>query len=164
MVRRWFFALSALALIAVGLLSLWWPGAAWSLLFIGPLVLLGIRDSLQRKHTVLRNFPVIGHGRYFMEMVRPEIQQYFIESNIDAFPIEREMCSVVYRRIDDLRVRNLGELYDFLEPGQLLHEDGIPEGVREEWNRARPDCWSLEPETGQYGGAALREASAETGV
>ncbi|UCE77250.1 MAG: hypothetical protein JSU62_03330 [Gammaproteobacteria bacterium] len=102
MVRRWFFALSALALIAVGLLSLWWPGAAWSLLFIGPLVLLGIRDSLQRTHTVLRNFPVIGHGRYFMEMVRPEIQQYFIESNIDAFPIEREMCSVVYRRIDEL--------------------------------------------------------------
>jgi len=98
MVRRWFFALSALALIAVGLASLWWPGAAWSLLFIGPLILLGIRDSLQRKHTVLRNFPVIGHGRYFMEMVRPEIQQYFIESNIDAFPIEREMRSVVYRR------------------------------------------------------------------
>jgi len=70
----------------------------------------------------------------------------------------------IFRRIDDLRVRNLGELYDFLEPGQLLHEDGIPEGVREEWNPARPDCWTLEPETGQYGGAALREANAETGV
>ena len=70
----------------------------WALLFIGPLVLLGLRDTLQRKHTLLRNFPVIGHGRYFMEMVRPEIQQYFIESNIDAFPIEREMRSVVYRR------------------------------------------------------------------
>ena len=98
MVRRWFFALSALALGVVGVLSLWWPGAVWSLLFIGPLVLLGLRDTLQRKHTLLRNFPVIGHGRYFMEMVRPEIQQYFIESNIDAFPIEREMRSVVYRR------------------------------------------------------------------
>jgi glutamate synthase domain-containing protein 2 len=98
MVRRWFFVLSALALSVVGLLSLWWPGAAWSLLFIGALLLLGVRDTLQRKHTLLRNFPVIGHGRYFMEMVRPEIQQYFIESNIDAFPIEREMRSVVYRR------------------------------------------------------------------
>jgi hypothetical protein len=34
---------------------------------------------------------------------------------------------------------------------------------REEWNRARPDCWSLEPETGQYGGDALREERTETG-
>ena len=38
----------------------------------------------------------------------------------------------IFRPIDDLRVRNLGELYDLLEPGQLLQEGGIPEGVREE--------------------------------
>ena len=69
----------------------------------------------------------------------------------------------IFRRIDDLRVRNLGELYDFLEPGQLLHADGIPEDMREEWNRARPHCWSLAPETGQYGGDALREERTETG-
>jgi hypothetical protein len=38
----------------------------------------------------------------------------------------------IFRPIDDLWVRNLGELYDLLEPGQLLQEGGIPEGVREE--------------------------------
>ena len=98
MVRRWFYVGSVLVLAAVLLTGVAWPPALWSLVLVGPLVLLGIRDSLQRRHTVLRNFPVVGHGRYFMEMVRPEIQQYFIETNIDAFPIEREFRSVVYQR------------------------------------------------------------------
>jgi glutamate synthase domain-containing protein 2 len=98
MVRHWFILLSILSLSAVGLAAILWPSVLWTLVVLGPLILLGVRDSLQSRHTVLRNFPVIGHGRYFMEMVRPEIQQYFIESNIDAFPIEREFRSVVYRR------------------------------------------------------------------
>ena len=98
MVRYWFFAISFLVLALVGSISLFWPPMAWSLMVILPLVLLGLRDSLQSSHTVLRNFPVIGHGRYFMEMVRPEIQQYFIESNVDAYPLEREFRSVVYQR------------------------------------------------------------------
>jgi glutamate synthase domain-containing protein 2 len=62
----------------------------------------------------------------------------------------------IFRRVDDLRVRNLGELYDFLEPGQLLQADGVPQGMREEWRYAHADHWTLEPETGQYGGAVLR--------
>jgi hypothetical protein len=66
----------------------------------------------------------------------------------------------IFRRIDDLRVRNLGELYDFLEPGQLLRDGEVPEGMREEWLGARADCWTTQPETGQYGGAALRETAA----
>ena len=98
MVRRWFFAFTVLTLICIALLSLVWPGALWALAVIVPLAIVGTHDSLQRKHTLLRNFPVIGHGRYFLEMIRPEMQQYFIESNIDAFPIEREMRSIVYRR------------------------------------------------------------------
>lgn len=98
MVRRWFFIIAALLLTGIGLAATAWPGALWSLIVIGPLIGLGLRNALQRKHTILRNFPLIGYGRYFMEMVRPEIHQYFIESNIDAFPIEREFRSVVYRR------------------------------------------------------------------
>ncbi len=98
MVRYWFFAISAVILSLVAMASLFWPPMAWSLVVLLPLFLLGLRDSLQRGHTVLRNFPLIGHGRYFMEMVRPEIQQYFIENNIDAYPIEREFRSIVYQR------------------------------------------------------------------
>jgi glutamate synthase domain-containing protein 2 len=98
MVRHWFYIGSVSILMFVLLLSLVWPNALWALIAVIPLLLLGIRDSLQRKHTVLRNFPLVGHVRYFLEMIRPEIQQYFIENNIDAFPIEREFRSIVYQR------------------------------------------------------------------
>lgn len=98
MVRRWFFVISVLLLVGIGLGSLVQPGVLWTLAVVGPLIAVGLHDALQRRHTVLRNFPLVGHGRYFMEMIRPEIQQYLIESNIDAFPIEREFRSLVYRR------------------------------------------------------------------
>ncbi len=98
MVRRWFFVVSAVLLVCIGLAALVNPAALWSLVVVGPLFALGLYDCFQTRHTILRNFPVVGHGRYFMEIVRPEIQQYFIESNVDAFPIEREFRSLVYRR------------------------------------------------------------------
>jgi hypothetical protein len=63
----------------------------------------------------------------------------------------------IFRRVDDLRVRNLRELYEYLEPGQLLDEARLPEGLREEWHQARPDRWTLGTEQGQYGGLTLRE-------
>ena len=63
----------------------------------------------------------------------------------------------LFRRVDDLLVRHMGELYDFLEPGQLLEDRNLPEGYRREWHQARPDNWTLKPEAGQYGGEALRE-------
>lgn len=118
MVRNWFFIGSVLILAGILLLGRVWPDAFWSLLVVGPLLLLGIRDSLQRKHTVLRNFPVIGHLRYFLEMVRPEIQQYFVESNIDAFPIEREFRSIVYQRAKgELDTRPFGTQRDVYRIG-----------------------------------------------
>ncbi len=45
-----------------------------------------------------RNFPVIGHGRYLLEQIRPEINQYFVESNSDGKPFSRNDRSVVYQR------------------------------------------------------------------
>jgi glutamate synthase domain-containing protein 2 len=98
MIRQWFYIISLIVFSAVAFVSYFWHAAAWSLLFFIPLFLIGVYDSLQTRHTILRNFPVIGHGRYLMEIVRPEIQQYFIENNIDAFPIEREFRSVIYQR------------------------------------------------------------------
>jgi glutamate synthase domain-containing protein 2 len=60
--------------------------------------LLGVRDCMQTAHAVQRNFPVIGHFRYLLEAIRPEINQYFIESNTDGRPFHREERSVVYQR------------------------------------------------------------------
>jgi hypothetical protein len=62
------------------------------------LVLLGFYDIQQTKHTIKRNFPVGGHGRWFMEWLRPMIYQYFIESETDGVPINRMFRSVVYQR------------------------------------------------------------------
>ncbi|CAM9895556.1 unnamed protein product, partial [Chrysoparadoxa australica] len=68
-----------------------------SILF-GVIALVGIRDALQTRHTILRNFPILGHFRYLLEMIRPEIQQYFIENNTDGKPFNREERSLVYQR------------------------------------------------------------------
>ena len=62
------------------------------------LVGLGWRDTHQRRHSVLRNYPVIGHIRFLLEFVRPEIRQYFIESDNEAAPFSRQQRSLVYQR------------------------------------------------------------------
>ena len=61
-------------------------------------VLLGLRDVRQRRHAVIRNYPVIGHLRYLLEFIRPEIRQYFIESDREAVPFSRQQRSLVYQR------------------------------------------------------------------
>jgi glutamate synthase domain-containing protein 2 len=59
---------------------------------------LGVRDVRQRRHAVIRNYPVIGHLRYLLEFIRPEIRQYFIESDREAVPFSRQQRSLVYQR------------------------------------------------------------------
>ncbi|HMC14994.1 MAG TPA: FMN-binding glutamate synthase family protein [Albitalea sp.] len=72
-------------------------GGAWVLLFLA-LLLLGIRDTRQTQRSVLRNYPVIGHIRYLLEFIRPEIRQYFLEGDNDAAPFSRQQRSLVYQR------------------------------------------------------------------
>lgn len=62
------------------------------------LSLLGLYDVLQNKHSILKNYPIMGHFRYFFEEFRPEIRQYFIESDQDALPFSRMQRSLVYQR------------------------------------------------------------------
>lgn len=62
------------------------------------LILLGFYNLFQKKHTILRNFPVIGNMRYLMEMIAPELHQYFIESDTDGVPFDRNHRSYVYQR------------------------------------------------------------------
>ena len=60
--------------------------------------LVGLRDVLQTRHAVLRNYPVIGHLRFLLEFIRPEMRQYFIESDREAAPFSRQQRSLVYQR------------------------------------------------------------------
>ena len=83
--RQWFFILASLSLLVVAALSLIGHDILWTLLVIGPLVVVGLYDAVISKHNVLRNYPLIGHGRYFAEFIRPNIQQYFINTNQARF-------------------------------------------------------------------------------
>jgi glutamate synthase domain-containing protein 2 len=66
-------------------------------LFTG-LGFLGLRDIRQDRHAILRNYPVIGHARFLMEYIRPEMRQYFLESDNEAAPFSRAQRSLVYQR------------------------------------------------------------------
>lgn len=96
--RRTFVAVSSITLALIAGVALAWPPVLWSLVLVAPLVLLGVTDMLQKHHAVRRNFPLIGRGRYLLEMIRPEINQYFVESNSDGKPFSRNDRSVVYQR------------------------------------------------------------------
>jgi glutamate synthase domain-containing protein 2 len=86
-------ALGAAALALV--LSPWWWLAAAVLLVVAG---VGWFDLLQRQHSVLRNYPVLGHLRFLLEGIRPELQQYFVERNYDGRPYDRDTRSLVYQR------------------------------------------------------------------
>jgi glutamate synthase domain-containing protein 2 len=80
-------------------LSVWASGGAlvWALV-PGALVGIGLLDLMQTKRSILRNYPVIGHLRFMLEFIRPEIRQYFIESDNEATPFSRAQRSLVYQR------------------------------------------------------------------
>lgn len=89
-----------------------WVSWGWSFCF-GFLLLVALYDTFQKRHTILRNFPLIGHIRYFFEMLRPEIQQYFIESDTSGDPISRIYRSVVYSQSkDELSTVPFGSVMD----------------------------------------------------
>jgi glutamate synthase domain-containing protein 2 len=82
------------------------------------LVLLGLRDTRQTQHSILRNYPVIGHLRFLLEFIRPEMRQYFIESDNEAAPFSRQQRSLVYQRAKgDPDKRPFGTQKDVGAPG-----------------------------------------------
>ncbi len=86
---------AVMGVLAVSSGSFWlYAGAGLS----GALALVGLYDVLQARHTILRNYPILGHGRYLMEAIRPEIRQYFIEDDLDGRPFNREQRSLIYQR------------------------------------------------------------------
>ncbi len=75
--------------------------SAWFLLLtagFGFLTLVGVYDVIQHKHGILRNYPVIGHMRYILESIRPEMRQYLIEGDRDELPFSRQDRALVYQR------------------------------------------------------------------
>ncbi len=70
----------------------------WLFLLSGALVLVGISDLRQTKRALRRNYPLLAHFRFFFELIRPEIRQYFLEDDNIAEPFSRNQRSIVYQR------------------------------------------------------------------
>ncbi len=97
-----FFAVIAGLLLCVCSLPFvpdWWAPTLWVMAALfAVLVVVGVRDIMQSRHAVLRNYPVLGHVRYFFEHIRPEIRQYLIEGDEEEVPFSREQREIVYQR------------------------------------------------------------------
>ncbi len=103
---------------------LWWILLAVSLTIFG----VGIVDQIQTKHSLLRNYPVIGHLRFWLEFIRPEIRQYFIESDREKLPFSRNQRALVYQRSKNVSdQRSFGTIDDVYQPNyEWLSQSSTP--------------------------------------
>lgn len=97
--RKSFMIVSGILLISTLLLSIflspnWYPFFAIVLFF----TIMGYYDMLQKKHSIMRLYPVFGRLRYFMEDIRPKVYQYFVESDTDGRPVNRIDRNTIYQR------------------------------------------------------------------
>ena len=117
-VRKAFIVTSIAITLLVLTLSIFWKPILISLFVILPIIAVGIKDMTQRTKTILRLYPVVGHFRYLLEYIRPEIQQYFIESDTNGKPISREYRSLVYQRAKGVRdTQPFGTVFDVYRLG-----------------------------------------------
>lgn len=94
------------------------PSWFWLLILPFPLLIVALYHSFQTKHAILRNYPVVGYFRYFFESIRPELRQYFWESDTDGRPFNRRQRSIVYQRAKNQRETvAFGMQTDPLSPG-----------------------------------------------
>lgn len=104
MARNLYFGISIGGIILILIGQFLWSPILWLLVLLVPFILVGIFDLTLAKHNVLHNYPVIGHLRYMLEFISPEIRQYFIETNENGRPfnrITRDLISARSKNADD---------------------------------------------------------------
>jgi glutamate synthase domain-containing protein 2 len=97
---RFYFFAAVVCAVPVSLVLAWMHpaiGVLPVLITIG-LALIGVLDLLQDKQAIRRNYPILGHIRFFLESIRPEIRQYFLETDTEKIPFSRAQRSLVYQR------------------------------------------------------------------
>jgi len=115
------------------------------LMVFGALSLLGIYDLLQPNHAILRNYPIAAHLRFLFEEIRPEMRQYFFESEKDGTPFSRDTRAIVYQRAKMvLDKRPFGTQLDIYAEGyEWMHHSMAPKPLGEGAFRITiggPDC------------------------
>jgi len=104
----------------------------------GALTALGLRDLQQTRHAVLRNYPIAAHLRFILEHIRPEMRQYFFESETDGLPFSRTQRGIVYQRAKmALDKRPFGTLrdtnaqgYEWLRHAEARRDRRLPDRGR----------------------------------
>jgi glutamate synthase domain-containing protein 2 len=122
-----------------------WEVVLIPILIFGGLTALGIRDLLQPNHAVLRNYPISAHIRFLLEEIRPEMRQYFFESEKDGMPFSRDTRALVYQRAKMvLDKRPFGTQEDVYRDGyEWMHHSVAPKPRAVEQFRVTiggPDC------------------------
>lgn len=89
------------SIVVSALILVWayfWIDALFSFVILAPLIYMGVVDMTQNRQAIRKNFPLLGRLRYVFEDMRPKIQQYFVESDTDGTPLNRNERSVIYQR------------------------------------------------------------------
>ena len=108
-------ALAVVVLVVALLFSLWW--LLLEIIFV-PLIALGIWDYFQPRHSILRNYPIIGHMRFLLEEAGPELHQYLVESDESGRPFNRDARSLMYERAKSVQDKKpFGTELDLYEDG-----------------------------------------------
>ena len=90
----------------------------WVASVFAVLVAIGVWDMIQTKHALRRNYPILANLRFILEKVRPEIRQYFLESDLDGTPFNRAKRAIVYQRAKlELETRPFGTQKDVYASG-----------------------------------------------
>ncbi|MDO4997135.1 MAG: FMN-binding glutamate synthase family protein [Neisseria sp.] len=113
-----FWLVAAVSVLALAL-QIWW---LFAIAFA--LTLLGVHDMRQKRHAILRNYPIAGHIRFLLENFRPEIRQYFLEDDQEEVPFSRQQRSIVYQRAKNVdSTTAFGSLKDLNKTGSewFLH-------------------------------------------
>ena len=122
------------AALSAGPLPGWSVVLALGFALFAALTLLGLRDLVQRRHAVLRNYPISAHLRFLLEHIRPEMRQYFFESETDGLPFSRNQRAIIYQRAKmALDKRPFGTQLNVYAPGyEWLRHSIAPKPVENE--------------------------------
>jgi glutamate synthase domain-containing protein 2 len=126
------FFLSLVGALVFGAAMIWesWIFGAPFIICVG-LSLLGIFDLLQKHHSIKRNYPILANLRFLLEKIRPEIRQYFLESDVDGRPYSRNQRAIVYQRAKhQLASRPFGTLQNVYQPEfEWLTHSIVPQDI-----------------------------------
>ena len=100
--RNQFFIFGIIVLFISSIITYFYNYSIFFPLTILVIILIGFANSIQTKHAILRNFPVLGYFRYLFETIAPEIQQYFIERSTDGKPFSRNQRTLAYQRAKNI--------------------------------------------------------------